>query len=61
MFLIDSLGVIGAKVAVDVLRAEAVLQVVDDALVDDVGNGGARLQEELSVGPQDLILLLLDL
>jgi hypothetical protein len=36
---------------VDVLRAEAVLEVVDDILVSDVGNGGTHLEEAPGVGP----------
>jgi hypothetical protein len=50
-----------AKVTVDVLRAEAILELVDDVLVGDVGNGGMHLEEVSSVGPKSLMLLLLDL
>jgi hypothetical protein len=57
----DSLGAVAAEVAVDVLRAEAILEVVDDVLIGDVGNGGAHLKEAPGVGPWGLILLLLDL
>jgi hypothetical protein len=57
----DSLWAIAAEIAVDVLRAEAVLEVVDDILVGDVGDSGAHLEEARGVGPQGLVLLLFDL
>jgi hypothetical protein len=57
----DSLGAISAEVAVEVLRAEAILEAVDDVLVGDVGDGGTYLEEAPGVGPQGLVLLLLDL
>jgi hypothetical protein len=46
---------------VHVLREESVLEVADDILVGDVGNGGAHLEETPCVGPQGLVHLLLDL
>jgi hypothetical protein len=52
---------VAAKITVDVLRARAVLEAVDDVLISDVGDGGAHLEEAPGVGPQGLILLLLDL
>jgi hypothetical protein len=57
----DSLGAIAAEVAVDVLRVEANLEAVDDVLVGDVGDCGTHLKEAPGVGPQGLVLLLLDL
>jgi hypothetical protein len=57
----DSLGAVAAEVVVDVLRAEAILEAVDDILVGDVGDGGVHLKEASSVGPQGLVVLLLDL
>jgi hypothetical protein len=56
----DSLRAITAKVMIDVLRTEAVLEAVD-VLVGDVGDGGAHLEEAPGVGPQGLVLLQLDL
>jgi hypothetical protein len=56
-----SLGAVAAQVAVDVLHSEAVLEAVDDILIGEVGNGGAFVEEVLSVQPQGLVLLLLDL
>jgi hypothetical protein len=56
-----SLGAVASKVAVDVLHGEAILEAVDDVLVGDVGDGGAHLEEVPGVGPQGLVLLLLDL
>jgi hypothetical protein len=50
MELHDSLGAVAAKVTVDVLRAEAVLDALDDVLVGDVGDGGAHLEEAPGVG-----------
>jgi hypothetical protein len=47
----DSLEAIAVEVVVDVLRAEAILEVVDDVLVEDVGDGGVHLEEAPSVGP----------
>jgi hypothetical protein len=44
-----------------VLREEPILEVVDDVLVGDVGDGGVHLEETLGVGPQGLVHLLLDL
>jgi hypothetical protein len=43
-----------------VLREEAILEVVDDVLVGDVGDGGSYLEEMPGVRPQGLIHLLLD-
>jgi hypothetical protein len=57
----DSLGVIAADVTVDVLHGKAVLEAVDDILIGDVGDGGTHLEEGPGVGPQGLVLLLLDL
>jgi hypothetical protein len=37
------------------------LEATDDVLIDDVGDGGARLEETSCVGPQGLIHLLLHL
>jgi hypothetical protein len=37
------------------------LEAADGILIDDVGDGGARLEETLGVGSQDLIHLLLHL
>jgi hypothetical protein len=44
-----------------VLREEVVLETMDDILIDDVGDGGARLEETPCVGPQDPVHLLLHL
>jgi hypothetical protein len=49
MELHDSLGAVAPKVAVDVLRGEAVVEVVDDILIDDVGDVGAHVKEAPSV------------
>jgi hypothetical protein len=57
----DSLRAIAAEVVVDVLQAEAVLKAVDDVLVGDVGDGGVHLEEAPGVGPENLVILLLDL
>jgi hypothetical protein len=46
---------------VRVLREEAMLEAMDDFLIGDVGNGGARLKETPCVRPQGLIHLLLHL
>jgi hypothetical protein len=53
--------VVASKVAVDMLHGEAILEVVDDILVGDVGHGGAYLEEAPGVGPKSLVLLLLDM
>jgi hypothetical protein len=37
------------------------LEAVDDVLIGDVSDGGAHLEEAPVVGPQGLVLLLLDL
>jgi hypothetical protein len=47
----DSLGAVVTKVVVDVVRAEAVLEAVDDILIGDVGDGGAHLEEAPGVEP----------
>jgi hypothetical protein len=44
-----------------VLRKEVVLEVTDDVLISDVGDGGSHLEETLGVGSQGLVHLLLDL
>jgi hypothetical protein len=44
-----------------VLHGEAVLEAVDDILIGDVGDSGAHLEETPGVGPQGLVLLLLNL
>jgi hypothetical protein len=46
---------------VHVLREKAVLAAADGVLIDDVGDGGAYLEEAKGVGPQGLINLLLGL
>jgi hypothetical protein len=46
---------------VDVLRRETILEVADDVLVGDVGDGGAHLEESPGVAPQGLVHLLLKL
>jgi hypothetical protein len=57
----DSLRAIVAEVVVDVLQAKAILEAADDILISDVGDGGTHLEEARGVGPQALVLLLLDL
>jgi hypothetical protein len=57
----DSSRAIASEVVVHVLQEEPILEVADDVLVDDVGDGGVRLEEMLSVGPQGLVHLLLHL
>jgi hypothetical protein len=57
----ESLGAVVAEVMVDVLRAEAILEAMDDVLVGDVGDGGVHLKEAPGVGSQTPVLLLLDL
>jgi hypothetical protein len=52
---------IASEVAVDMLQGKAVLEAMDDVLVGDVGDGCTYLEETPSVGPQGLILFLLDL
>jgi hypothetical protein len=56
-----SLGAVASDVAKDVLHGEAVLEAVDDILIGDVGDSGAHLEETPGVGPQGLVLLLLNL
>jgi hypothetical protein len=46
---------------VRVLREEPILEAADDVLVSDIGDGGVRLKETPSVGPQGLVHLLLHL
>jgi hypothetical protein len=57
----DGVGPVASKVAVEVPLGEAILEAVDDVLVEDVGDGGTGVEEALGVGPQDLVLLLLAL
>jgi hypothetical protein len=45
---------------VRVLREEAVLEVADDVLISDVGDGGSHLEETPGVGPQGAVHLLHD-
>jgi hypothetical protein len=61
MQLHDNSWAIASKVVVRVLREEAVMEVADDVLVCDVGDGGARLEETPGVGPEGLVHLLLHL
>jgi hypothetical protein len=52
---------VAPEVMVCVLREEAVLEATNDVLIDDVGDGGAPLEETPCVGPQGLVHLLLHL
>jgi hypothetical protein len=47
----DNLEAVAAEVAVDILRAEAILEAVDDILVSYVGDGSVHLKEAPGVGP----------
>jgi hypothetical protein len=49
--LYGSSQAIAPEVVVCVLQEEPVLKATDDVLIDDVGNGGAHLEETLGVGP----------
>jgi hypothetical protein len=42
---------VASEVAIDMLHIETILEVVDDILVGDVGDGGAHLEEAPGVGP----------
>ena len=42
------------------LNGDAALEVVDDIVVGDVGDGGSCVEEALDVGSDRLALLLLD-
>jgi hypothetical protein len=44
-----------------VLREEPILEATDDVFIDDVGDGGTRLEETPCVGPQGLVHFLLHL
>jgi hypothetical protein len=51
MQLYGSSQAIAPEVVVCVLREEPVLEAADDVLLDDVGDGSARLEETPGVGP----------
>ena len=50
---------ISSKIAVRGLSFKAVVEVVDDVLVRDVGDGGPLIEEALNIRPQGLARLLL--
>jgi hypothetical protein len=54
----DGLGVIAAKILVEELVANAVVESVDDVLFRDVGDGGTRLKEIAGVLAQGLATFL---
>ena len=47
------------KVMVERLDSNATLEIVDDIVVGDIGDGGSCVEEALDVGPDRLALLLL--
>ena len=53
------LGAITPEVMVQRLDGDATLEVVDDVVVGDVGDGGSCVEEALGVGSDRLALLLL--
>jgi hypothetical protein len=57
----NSSRAVAPKVVVRVLREEAMLEAMEDVLIGNVSNGGARLKETSCVRPQGLIHLLLHL
>jgi hypothetical protein len=61
MKLHGSSWVVTPEVVVRVLREEAILEAMNDVLIGDVGDGGARLEETPCVGPHGLVHLLLHL
>ena len=52
-------GAITPEVTVERLDSNATLEVVDDVVVRDVGDGGSRVEEALGVGSDGFSLLLL--
>jgi hypothetical protein len=50
-----------SEVVVRVLREDIVLEIADDVLIGNVGDGGSHLEETPGIGPQGLVQLLLDL
>ena len=48
------------KVTVERLDSNATLEVVDDIVVRDVGDGGSRVEEALGVGSDGFTLLLFE-
>jgi hypothetical protein len=61
MQLRGSSRAVAPEVVVCVLREEAVLESTNDVLIDNVGDGGARLEEMPCVGSLGLVHLLLHL
>jgi hypothetical protein len=49
---------VSSKITVKGLGGDAIVEVVDDVLVEDVGDGGPCVEEAIDIGPQGLAWLL---
>jgi hypothetical protein len=57
----NSLRPIPPKIPVDAWVGDAVVEAVDDVVLRDVRDGGANVEEVMSVGPQELVTFLFTL